>query len=123
MDVVRHEHNPDRARDNGWACWRCTGCDQLCHYVPATPNPPGSDFYGYCPCCTTAGTMPCLACGDPCLPTEHAVHIQTKHPLCTCGLIKGGALFECACEDPTEAEFDAMMAEGTPVQSVDKPEH
>lgn len=98
--TVAHEHNADRTRENGWAYWRCTGCGQLCHYVPAQPNPAGTDFYGYCACCTDAGTMPCLACGDPCQVTDYVEHIRTKHPSCpACLVIEGSALGTgCTCD-------------------------
>lgn len=95
-DVIAHEHNADRTRENGWAYWRCSGCGELCHYVPTPPVP---EIYAFCPCCTEAGTMPCLACGDPCEPTGHAEHIQTKHPACpVCHIIEGSALGTgCTC--------------------------
>lgn len=90
MDVVRHEHNPDRTRENGWAYWRCSGCGELCHYAAGMATPAG---IAYCTCCTAAGALPCLACGDPCLPAEHNAHILVRHPVCPeCNVLANTAL-------------------------------
>ena len=100
-DVIVHEHNADRTRENGWAYWRCTGCGELCHY-----SRPDLSGYDMCACCTDAGSMPCLACGDPCQLEDYATHIRTKHPACpVCLVMEGSALGTgCTCEDPTEAK-------------------